>query len=82
MEYQQNRGGLPISVVVYVKRLRIDDLAPLVPAALEKLTALSAPAFIRVGVRYVSVLPLPRTLELSPLILAANISLTYAITRR
>lgn len=50
MEYQQNSADLPISVVVlHVKRLRIEDLAPLIPAALERLASLSGPTFIRVG---------------------------------
>ena len=51
MEYQQNAEGLPVSVVVLsVLRLRINDLAPLVPVAVEKLSAVSSPAFIRIGV--------------------------------
>ena len=50
MEYQQNAGELPVSVVVlYVFQLRTENLAPLIPIAVDKLRAVSAPAFIRVG---------------------------------
>ena len=50
MEYQQSADELPISVVIlYVLRLRTEDLAPLIPAAVDKLNMVSSPAFIRVG---------------------------------
>lgn len=47
--YQQNDKTLPVSVVVlHVFQLRIEHLAPLVPAALERLESVSTPTFIRV----------------------------------
>ena len=51
MEYQQNAGELPVSVVIlYVLQLRTESLAPLVPVAIDRLNSVSAPTFIRVGV--------------------------------
>ena len=50
MEYQQSADELPVSVVIlYVLRLRTEDLAPLIPTAVDKLNMVSSPAFIRVG---------------------------------
>ena len=49
IEYQQSAADLPISVVVlHVRRLRIEDLAPLLPQAIDKLKILSSPEFVRV----------------------------------
>jgi len=51
ISYQQNESTLPISVLVlHVPRLRIEELEPLIPKAVEQLEKLSAPAFIQVGV--------------------------------
>lgn len=51
ISYQQNESSLPISVVVlHVYRLRIEELSPLIPIAIEKLKGLSAPAFVRIDV--------------------------------
>jgi len=51
ISYQQNESSLPIPVIVlHVYRLRIEDLSPLIPIAIEKLKELSAPAFIRIDV--------------------------------
>jgi predicted nuclease of predicted toxin-antitoxin system len=49
MSYQQNNVQLPISVVVlHVLRLRIEDLAPLIPAALRRLSETDEPKFIKI----------------------------------
>ena len=49
MSYQQNEEQLPLSVVVLeVFRLRIEDLIPLLPVAMEKLSEINAPKFIRI----------------------------------
>lgn len=50
MEHQQSARGLAVSVVVLqVSRLRVEVLAPLIPAALEQLLSLEKPTFIRIG---------------------------------
>lgn len=52
MPHQQNELSLPLSVVVlHVYRLKIEELAPLIPEAIERLRNLSAPTFIRVDFR-------------------------------
>ena len=49
MSYQQNVNMLPISVVVlHVLRLRIEDLAPLLPKAIAKLSESDEPRFIEI----------------------------------
>lgn len=49
MSYQQNENQLPLSVVVLeVMRLRIEDLVPLLPVAMEKLSDANEPKFIRI----------------------------------
>ena len=49
MSYQQNENQLPLSVVVLeVLRLRIEDLVPLLPIAMEKLLEVNEPKFIRI----------------------------------
>lgn len=49
MVYQQDAQALPLSVVVlHVAQLRIDELVPLLPKALEALRLVSSPTFIRV----------------------------------
>jgi predicted nuclease of predicted toxin-antitoxin system len=49
MPYQQNEAALLISVVVLsVLRLRIEDLEPLIPTAIEKLNSVDSPTFIRI----------------------------------
>lgn len=49
MSYQQNENQLPLSVVVLeVLRLRIEYLAPLLPEAMEKLSEVNEPKFIRI----------------------------------
>lgn len=49
MAYQQDEEALEISVVVlHVYQRRIQDLAALLPAALEKLQSVEIPSFIRV----------------------------------
>ena len=49
MAYQQDRQSLPLSVVVlHVTRLRLEELVPLLPKALEKLRSVSPPTFIQV----------------------------------
>ena len=51
ISYQQNESILPISVVVlHVFRLRLEELTPLVPIAIQRLEQLSSPAFIRIDV--------------------------------
>lgn len=51
MAYQQDARSLPLSVVVlHVARLRVEELAPLVPRALERLRATTSPKFIRIDV--------------------------------
>lgn len=51
ISYQQNESLLPVSVVVlHVNRLRIKELSPLIPIAIERLKDLSIPAFIRIDV--------------------------------
>ena len=49
MSYQQDVRTLPVSVVVLeVVRLRIEELIPLLPRALEALSSASAPQFLRI----------------------------------
>ncbi len=49
MSYQQNENQLPLSVVVLeVLRLRIDDLVPLLPVAMQKLSEVNESKFIRI----------------------------------
>lgn len=49
MAYQHDEGALEISVVVlHVNQLRIQDLAALLPTALQKLQTAEMPSFIRV----------------------------------
>ena len=49
VSYQQNDRTMPISVVVlHVYKLRIADLLPLIPHAIERLRESPEPAFIRV----------------------------------
>ena len=51
ISYQQNESDLPISVVIlHVSRLRIEELAPLIPEAIRQLEKLSTPAFVRINV--------------------------------
>lgn len=49
MPYQQAHQVLPISVVVlHVVRLRIEEIVPLLPRALQALENASGPAFIQI----------------------------------
>jgi len=49
MSYQQSKEQLPLSVVVlHVVRLRIEELAPLIPVAMKKLSTVEKPTFIRI----------------------------------
>ncbi len=49
MPYQQAHQVLPISVVVlHVVRLRIEEIVPLLPRALQALENTSGPAFIQI----------------------------------
>jgi hypothetical protein len=49
ISHQQNERSLPISIVVlHVYQLRIDALAPLIPKALEQLSLVSTPSFIKI----------------------------------
>lgn len=49
MSYQQSGRALALSVVVlYVSRLKLDTLAPLIPAALGRLRETTEPTFIRI----------------------------------
>jgi len=49
MSYQQNNNLLPISVVVlHVLRLRIEDLAPLIPTAMQRLVETGGPRFMKI----------------------------------
>jgi len=51
MAHQQNQQSLPLSVVVlHVYKLRIEELAPLIPTAISRLQEVSSPTFIRVDV--------------------------------
>jgi predicted nuclease of predicted toxin-antitoxin system len=52
MTYQQNEHELPISVVILrVYRLKLEELAPLIPETLTRLKNLSTPAFIEIDFR-------------------------------
>lgn len=49
-EFQQNLAALPMSVIVLAAPTnKIDDLRPLVPELLSKLSSLSAISFVRIG---------------------------------
>jgi hypothetical protein len=51
LEFQQNLAMLPIAVVVlYVRRTRVQDIAPVIPELLKLLNHLPAKALRRVGV--------------------------------
>jgi predicted nuclease of predicted toxin-antitoxin system len=50
LQFQQNLGALPLSVVVLAARTnRIEDLRPILPELLSRLKSLPARTFLRLG---------------------------------